>query len=107
MSITFSLMFKFLSDTKIHWKAVLLGGLFTAFLFSFGKIGFSIYIGRSNISSTFGSASVLAILMLWVYYISQIIFLGASFVKIISTRLGIDIMPNSNAIKIERIEIEK
>ena len=106
MSITYSIMFKFLSDAKIHWKAVLLGGLFTAFLFSFGKIGFSFYITHSNISSTFGSASALAILMLWVYYISQIIFLGASFVKIISTRMGFDIVPNSNAIKIEKIEVD-
>ena len=69
-----------------------------------GKIGIGMYIGRSHISSTFGSASTLALLMIWVYYTSQIIFLGASFVKIISERLGYKILPSHNAILIEKLD---
>ncbi len=106
LSIVFAIMFKFLGDAKVHWKAAILGGLFTTLLFVFGKIGIGMYIGHSHISSTFGSASVLALLMLWVYYTSQIIFLGASFVKITSNRLGYEILPNSNAVKVENLEIE-
>ena len=102
LSIIFALMFKFLGDAKVHWKATILGGLFTALLFGFGKIGIGMYIGHSHISSTFGSASVLAILMLWVYYTSQILLLGASFVKIISNVLGCKIIPNNNAVKAEK-----
>lgn len=105
ISIVFAIMFKFLGDAKVHWKATILGGLFTAVLFIFGKAGIGMYIGHSHISSTFGSASVLALLMLWVYYTSQIIFLGASFVKVISTQLGYEILPNTNAVKIESIEV--
>lgn len=105
--IVFSIMYKYLGDTKIHWKATFFGGIFTAVLFIFGKIGIGMYIAHSNISSTFGSASVLALLMIWVYYTSQIIFLGASFVKVISNQLGYQILPNSNAIKIKHIEISK
>jgi len=103
--IVFSIMFKFLGDAKIHWKSTILGGLFTTLLFIFGKTGISMYIGHSHISSTFGSASVLALLMLWVYYTSQIIFLGASFVKVISNRLGYEILPNTNAVKIKNVEV--
>jgi|TARA_B110001452_G_scaffold96780_1_gene80071 membrane protein len=105
LGIIFALMFKFLGDAKVHWKATILGGLFTALLFGFGKIGIGMYIGHSHISSTFGSASVLAILMLWVYYTSQILFLGASFVKIISNVLGCKIIPNNNAVKAEKIDL--
>lgn len=105
LSIVFAIMFKFLGDVKVHWKATILGGIFTTFLFIFGKIGIGMYIGHSHISSTFGSASVLALLMLWVYYTSQIIFLGASFVKIISDKLGYEIQPNNNAVKIENVEV--
>ncbi len=106
LSIVFAIMFKFLGDAKVHWKATSLGGLFTALLFIFGKIGIAMYIGNSHASSTFGSASVLALLMLWVYYTSQIIFLGASFVKIISNRLGYEILPTINAVKIENVEVD-
>ena len=100
-------MFKFLGDAKVHWKASIFGGIFTALLFIFGKIGIGMYIGRSHISTTFGSACTLALLMIWVYYTSQIIFLGASFVKIISERLGYKILPNDNSILIEKVEVEK
>ncbi len=104
-SIVFTIMFKFLGDAKVHWKAAVLGGVFTALLCIFGKFGIGMYIGHSHISSTFGSASVLAVLMLWVYYISQIVFLGASFVKIISSRLGYEIVPTVNAIKVVNVEL--
>ena len=106
IGLVFTLMFKFLSDAKVYWKAALAGGLFTSFLFMIGKIGIGMYIGRSHLSSTFGSASVLALIMLWVYYTSQIIYLGASFVKVISDRFGLEILPNKNAVKIEQVEVD-
>ncbi|NOU59497.1 YihY/virulence factor BrkB family protein [Marinifilum caeruleilacunae] len=105
-SIVFAIMFQFLGDSKIHWKAVALGGLFTSLLFTFGKAGIGLYISHSHISTTFGSASAIAILMLWVYYTSQILFLGASFVSVVSSRLGYEIKANSNAISIKHVELE-
>lgn len=101
LSIIFSIMFKFLGDAKVQLKPAILGGLFTALLFIFGKAAIGFYIGHIHISTTFGSASLLALLMLWVYYTSQIIFLGASFVKVISEKLGCEIIPGKNAVMIK------
>lgn len=106
ISIAFVIMFKFLGDAIIRWNVALWGGLFTSFLFMFGKVAIGMYIGHSPISSTFGSASVLALLMLWVYYTSQIIFLGASFIEVLSNRLGYEIVPNNDAVKIENVEVK-
>ncbi len=106
ISIVFMIMFKVLGDAKVNWKAALFGGLFTSLLFLFGKVGIGMYIGHSHISSTFGSASVLALLMLWVYYTSQIVFLGASFVKVISDTIGHEIEPNANATRIIKVEVD-
>jgi membrane protein len=103
--VVFAIIFKFLGDAIIHWRVTILGGLFTALLFIFGKIGIGMYLGNSHISSTFGSASVLALLMLWVYYTSQIIFIGASFIKIISKKTGYEILPNKDAVKFKKIEV--
>lgn len=105
LSIVFALMFRFLGDAVINWKVTIIGGIITSLLFIFGKVGIGMYIGHSQISSAFGSASVLALIMVWVYYTSQIIFLGASFVYVISHRLGYDIKPNNDAVKIENVEI--
>jgi len=99
------IMYKYLGDAKIHWKSAIAGGMFTAILFVLGKSAIGMYIGHSHVSSTFGAASVLALLMLWVYYTSQIIFLGASFVKIISEKMNCRIEPNKNAVFVEHREV--
>ena len=105
ISIMYAIMYAFFADAKVYWKAALLGGLFTSVLFLIGKAGISIYIGDTNFDSAFGSASVLALFMVWVFYISQSIFLGASFVKVYSDYLGVEIKPNSDAVKVEEIEV--
>ena len=105
IALVFALMFKFLGDAIVHWKAALIGGFFTALLFIFGKIGIGFYIGHTHVSTTFGSASVLAVLMIWIYYTSQIIFLGASFVKVLGDYLGLEILPDENAVKIVHKEV--
>ncbi|WP_075342256.1 YihY/virulence factor BrkB family protein [Tenacibaculum agarivorans] len=104
-AFAFAIMFKFLGDAIVHWKIALLGGTLTSLLFLFGKVGIAIYISHSHISSTFGSASVLALLMLWVYYTSQIIFLGASFIQVLGDKLGYEIVPNDDAVKVDHVEI--
>lgn len=106
VNFVFTMMFKCLGDALMSWKIAFFGGVFTAFFFLIGKIGISMYIGRSHISSTFGATSVLALVMLWVYYTSQIIFLGASFVKIISEKLNCSIQANEHAVLIENNEVE-
>ena len=106
VSLLFTIMFKFLGDAKVHWKPVLISGIFTGLFFILGKIGIAMVIGKSHLSTTFGSASILALIMLWVYYTSQIIFLGASFLKILSERMKLPIEPNDNAVKVIQQEVK-
>lgn len=104
-AVLFTLMFLFLGDAKVHWKPAIISGLFTSFFFLLGKIGISFYIGKSHLTTTFGSASILAMIMLWVYYTSQIIFLGASFLKVLSDKIKLPIEPNDNAVKTIQHEV--
>ena len=92
-SVIFTIMFKTLGDAKLNLKPAIFGGLITSFLFFVGKISIGLYLGYTNPTSIFGSSSYIGLFMLWVYYISQTIFIGASFVKIISDRLGFKIVP--------------
>lgn len=100
----FSLMFKILPDAKIKWKDVLIGGIVTAIFFTIGKLGIGFYLGQSNLTSLYGAAGSIIILMVWVYYSSIILYLGAEFTKVYAKLYGGKILPNEYA---EWIEIEQ
>lgn len=107
LTAVFSAMFKMMPDIKTPWKPVVVGGAITAALFTLGKYVIGTIIGSTNVSSTYGTAGSLAALLLWVFYSSVIILLGAIFTKIYYLHLGYDVMPSENAIAIEVKEIEK
>jgi membrane protein len=97
ISGVFTLMFKYLPDVKVAWKDVWLGGMLTAFLFTVGKYALGMYLGRSSVSSAYGAAGSLVILLLWVYYSAQILFLGAEFTQVYANRFGKKLEPADNA----------
>ena len=87
-SLLFALIFKVVPEISIRWRDVILGAVVTALLFDLGKWVLGLYIGRSSITSSFGAAGSLAALVIWVYYSSQIVFLGAEFTQVYSRRFG-------------------
>jgi membrane protein len=89
----FAMIFKFLPDAEIHWKDVWIGASATALLFSGGKLLIGLYLGRSAVSSTYGAAGALAVLLLWVYYSAQILLLGAEFTQVYARRFGSHSLP--------------
>lgn len=79
--IGITLTFKFLPQTHTPWKQAFLGSLCTTLLFEIGKYLLQIYFNFIQIDSLYGAASSLIALLLWVYYSSQTIFLGAECMK--------------------------
>lgn len=77
----FAVIYKMLPDAPLSWRDVLIGSLFTAGLFSFGKYLIGLYLGNSAVASSFGAAGSIIALLLWVYYSAQIFFLGAEFTR--------------------------
>jgi membrane protein len=77
----FAVIFKALPEVSLSWRDVWIGALFTAALFSLGKVAIGLYLGRSGVASGFGAAGSIIALLLWVYYSSQIFFLGAEFTR--------------------------
>ncbi|MEZ4884760.1 MAG: YihY/virulence factor BrkB family protein [Chitinophagales bacterium] len=101
----FGLMFKVLPDAKIRWRDVWAGAFFTAVLFAIGKHLIGLYIGQSSITTTYGAAGSIAVLLIWTYYSSQILFLGAEFTFVWAKRYGDPIMPNKYAIRVVQQEV--
>lgn len=86
MTGLFALMFKILPERRIPWRDVAFGAFVTALLFGVGKYLIGLYIGKSAIASDFGAAGTVVVVIVWVYYSSQILFLGAEFTRAWSLR---------------------
>ncbi len=102
----FALMFKVLPDAKIKWKDVLIGGLITSTFFTLGKLGIGYYLGQSNLTTLYGAAGSIIIIMVWVYYSAVILYLGAEFTKVYAKLHGGRIQPNEYAVWIKTEEVE-
>jgi membrane protein len=98
ITLLFALIFKVVPDATIAWRDVWIGATITALLFSAGKLIIGIYLGKSTMTSTFGAAASLAILLIWIYYSAQILFLGAEFTQVYATRFGSHIEPARGAV---------
>jgi membrane protein len=88
ISVMFALMYKILPRVKISWHDVWIGSIATALLFAVGKFLVGLYIGRSQVASSFGAAGSLVVVLIWVYYSAQIFLLGAEFTWVYAHRLG-------------------
>jgi len=102
ITFLFAMIFKFIPDVEIRWRNVWLGAAITAILFTMGKTLIGIYLGQAEVGSTFGAAGSLAVLMIWIYYSSQILFLGAEFTQVFTKRSGERPPPDENALKVKR-----
>jgi membrane protein len=85
-TVLFAMIFKILPDSPVEWEEVWLGAVIAALLFTLGKHLISLYIGSSNMASTYGAAGALIIVLVWVYYSVQFLLLGAEFAKAYSDR---------------------
>jgi membrane protein len=99
----FALMFKTLPDVHIRWKDVWVGAIVTAGLFTLGKFGLGIYLGSAGVSSAYGAAGSIVALVIWVYYSSQVVLVGAEFTEAYARRFGSKITPDDKAISLEEL----
>ncbi len=88
ITLLFAAIYKVLPDHPIAWYDVWIGALATSFLFTVGKTAIGIYIGSSQVASSYGAAGALVIVLLWVYYSAQIFLFGAEFTKAFAHRHG-------------------
>ena len=100
----FALMFKYLPDAKIAWRDVMVGAVATALLFTIGKTLIGLYLGNASVTSTYGAAGSLVVLLLWMYYSAQIFLFGAELTQVYANRFGSRVMPEEHAVRVTEAE---
>jgi membrane protein len=88
VTLLFAMIYKLLPTQHVAWGDVWVGAAVTSLLFWIGKFLIALYISRTAVDSTFGAAGAIVLVIVWVYYSSQVFFLGAEFTKEYALRLG-------------------
>ena len=88
VTLLFAMIFKILPDLEIRWGDVWVGAAFTSLLFGVGKLAIGFYLGFAGVGSVYGAAGSLVIVLLWVFYSSQLLFFGAEFTQVWARKRG-------------------
>jgi membrane protein len=81
------------------------GAAVTALLFVLGKLGIGFYLGRSGVASSYGAAGSLVVLLVWIFYSSQLVFFGAEFTQVWARRRGTRIEPAAWAVRVGEVPV--
>jgi membrane protein len=104
-ALLFALIFKIVPDIQIAWKDVWVGAGVTSVLFTLGKFLIGFYLGKASVSSAYGAAGSLVVLVIWVYYSAQILLLGAEFTQAYAQHWGSRVKPSENAVPADAPDI--
>jgi|SRR5271165_1403236 len=88
LTILFAIIFKSLPRVALEWSDVTLGAVGTSVLFAGGKFLLGVYLGKAGFATTYGAAGSLVLVLVWVYYSAQVLFLGAEFTRAYACRFG-------------------
>ena len=102
IALLFGMIFRLLPDVVLSWKDVAPAALITAILFAIGRALIGFYLSHTATASTYGAAGSLVILLMWVYYSSMILLLGAAFSRAHSEARGRVIRARSSAVRVRR-----
>jgi membrane protein len=100
ITLLFAMMYKIIPDVKLAWSDVWIGAAVTSLLYTFGKFVIGLYLGTSTLASAYGAAGSLVVILVWVYYSAQILFMGAEFTKVYARRYGTRIVPENYAVPV-------
>jgi len=106
IAVLFGIIFKVLPDVKIRWAEVRVGAIFTAILFMGGQYLIGLYIHYTAQGSAYGAAGSIIIILVWIYYSSAILYIGAEFTQVYAEATGCNIKPADYAVHVEQTEVE-
>jgi len=97
-------IFKFMPDAVISWRDVWVGAIVTACLFTAGRFLLHFYFARAEPGPQLGAAAAsLAVILVWIYYSSLILLVGAEFTRAFANASGEGVRPEPGAVRVVRV----
>jgi membrane protein len=103
LTLAIALVYRVLPDIRIAWRDVGVGASATGLLFLFGNHLIGWYLAVAGVTSVYGAAGSLVIVLLWVNYSSQAVLIGATFTRVYATHRGAHPEPKENAIRVDDV----
>jgi membrane protein len=97
VTFLFAMIYKLLPDISIQWGDVWIGAIMTSVLFTIGKFVIGFYLGKSDVGLAYGAAGSLVVILIWVYYASQIFLFGAEFTAVYAHSRGSQVASSPHA----------
>ncbi len=104
-SLTFALLFKYLPDAHVRWREAAVGALVTGVLFTVGKYLIGVLLMNTSLTTIYGAAGSLAGLLVWVFYTSILILIGAMFTQVYAAQMGESIKPKDDSVRVVTREV--
>ncbi len=104
LALIFAMIFKILPDARVRWKDVWVGTFITTGLFVAGKFLIGFIIGKTAVTSAYGAAGSVIVILLWVYFSTAIVLLGAEITQVYAREAGAQIRPSEHAVRVSHEE---
>lgn len=105
LTLAIALVYRILPDARIVWRDVWIGAGASAVLFLLGNHLIGWYLAAAGVTSVYGAAGSIVIVLLWVYYSSQVVLFGAAFTRVYARHRGAPLEPKENAVRVSRSAI--
>ncbi len=86
-ALLIAMIYKFVPKVKVRWRNALAGGILVSFVWLAGqRMLVRVMIGSTY--TAYGIVGSFIAVMIWVYYVSAILFLGAEFIEALAIVAG-------------------
>jgi membrane protein len=106
VSLWFTLLFKILPNAKIQWRPAIVGGLFTALLFTAGKFVLGRILVGGNLDTIFGAAGGIVLVLLFIFYSAMIFYYGSLFTKNYAEAIERPIQQGIYSMRVKLMELD-
>jgi uncharacterized BrkB/YihY/UPF0761 family membrane protein len=79
-----ALLFRYLTDIRVPWRPAVIGAVVTAAVLAVGTMLVGAYLRRYAASSLAGATGSVFFVLLWIYYVAQIVLVGAELTRVLA-----------------------
>ena len=105
VTLWFAIILRFLPDARVPWRVAFVGAFVTSLLFNAGKYLLRVLLVNSNLGNLYGASASLVLVLLFVFYVSLILYYGVSFTRVWAVHVGATIKPLPHATRYKLLDV--